>query len=265
MSNNTIENETDLCLIQHEKKKYWDCIFESVKRVTQILLTTFIVSFLCVLVIFYDEFFFKYFLPTLIVIGLAVWLSNTIYQMLVYKYFFTKRHRSKLYPKYMNELLTTFVLSFVFVIVVSLVSFYMNKYLLFSFAIVTILSTYSIVRKYKKVKMENPPLPHLSLNKALYREDFIEKYVNSLYYQNPLSEELTFIYYYLNVMLYEDNIKLVSLKDLNIFHKVYKGADKHIQDNNNQDLYEKIELRAILLKKELDRDNYKTILPEFFA
>ena len=263
------QEETDLYLVQQEKQKYWNEVFTAWKRGAIIFLTMIIFSFIVCLCIFYKDIFYKNFFPTLCLFILTFVLSNVIYQMLVYKYFVEQRHRAKFYRKYMSEVIATFVISFIVIIVVSLVSFYMNKYLLFSLSVVPILSTYSISKKYKKLKIEYPPLPHLSLNKALYRDEFIEKYEKYLFYEDDFSgnliQDMVIIYYYLNVVLYDNNIEPISLEDENIFDKVYEISSNHLKDKNNQDLYHKIKFREILLKRQLCRTKSKILVSEFFA
>lgn len=262
------QEETDLYLIQEEKKKYWGEFLKSLLLAGKIFFHAILWCTVYSLLIFYDKFFFQYFLPTIAIILLVIVWAIFVYKMLVYKYFFQQRHRAKFYSKYMNRVILTFLFSVGIVTFVSLLSVYLNQYLLFSLIFVPILS-YFILVKYKKLKIEYPPLPHLSVHKALYREDFIKKYDNDLFYEMPLSDEyiqeITLIYYYLNVVLYDNNIELVSLEDDNIFNKVCEISAKHIHDNKNQNVYKEIELRATLLIENLCRANFEMLLVDFFA
>lgn len=263
------QKETDLYLIHKAKTDYWKEKIQTFNILAKILLTSFVLLLIMVSFLLYTEFSVKYILPTLVVGLLFADLVNIVGNLAVYQYFFKQRNRAKFYKKYMNNVLLAFSLSLLIVIVISLTTLYISKYFLLSLIFLPIFLLYFILLKYKKLKLTYLPLPHLSLEKALYREKCINEYVYYVLYEQILSrckvEDMTLIYYYLNVFLYDNNIELVSLEDKNFINKVFKIANKHIQYNNNQNLYEEIELRAILLKEKFTTNNFEDLLDEFFA
>ena len=271
MLNNVKENEVDLYL-QTEKKDYWKDRLRCLKILLATIFLTFFVLFgMCVtiwMIVNKPEILFKYIVSTIIVLGFIYLLSHVVYELLVYKYFFKKRHRTKFYRKYMDRFLLVLFLTGVIVIALSVMSRYIEYYWLLGFTFSPMLLGF-VLPKYKKLKAQNPSLPELSLYLSLYREKLIEQYDAYLFKQFPLLinhiQEIAYVYYYLNVVLYDSKIESISLGDENIYEEIIAVCKEHIESNNNHQLFNEIDSRAFTLNKNLRRDNFKNLLDDFFA
>ena len=269
MLNNMKENEIDLYL-QTEKKAYWKDRLWIFKMLLQSIILTFFVLFGMYVsiwtVINKPEIFLKYIVSTVMIFGLIALLSYVIYKMLGYKYFFKKRHRTRFYRKYMDRLLLTFFLTIVIVIALIVMNRYVEHYWLLGFTFTPMLFVV-ILPKYKKLKSLYPPLEDLSLNHAIYRGKFIEKYETSLWDNFPLltdkSKEIALVYYYLNNVLYDNDFEPIPLSEYNLYEKVKELAFQHIKVHNSDKLFNEIEIRVFKLN--LRNDNFINVLDDFFA
>lgn len=270
MRNNTQDNEANLYLIQQEKTDYWGeklCVF---KMLLEAIFLTFFVLFTMYvsiwMIINKPEFLFKYIVSIIIIVSLIYLLSHVIYEMLGYKYFFKKRHRTRFYRKYMDRLLLAIFLTIIVAISLIVMSHYIEYYWLLGFTFLPMLFVF-ILPKHKKLKALYPPLEDLSLHNAIYREKFIEKYTNSLWFQFPLLtdkiKEIALVYYYLNIVIYDNEFEVIPLSEDNLYEKVKTVATQHIQTNNNEKLFNEIDTRAFKLN--LRNDNFDNLLTDFFA
>lgn len=268
--NNIKDNEVDLYLIQTEKKDYWGEKFWLFKILLETIFLTFFGLFAMYMTIWMivnkPEFLFKYIVSTILILSLIYLLSCVIYEMLGYKYFLKKRHRPKFYRKYMDRLLLAIFLTIVIVVFLSVMSFYIEHYWLLGFTFFLMLFVF-ILPKYKKLKSLYPPLEDLSLNHAIYRGEFIEKYETSLWDNFPLltdkSKEIALVYYYLNNVLYDNDFEPIPLSEYNLYEKVKELAFQHIKVHNSDKLFNEIEIRAFKLN--LRNDNFINVLDDFFA